>query len=144
MARVKVDLDPVTVKRTVASFRGFDKAVEDRVGNLLLQTGFSIQRDAKRAAPVMFGFLRASIYADYKRRELAVENWSSLEYAPFVEFGTGTKVSIPSGYESFASQFRRGPGVNREARPYLIPAFEYHGSRAIEAIDKIIERESKR
>lgn len=51
---------------------------------------------------------------------------SRLKYAPYVEFGTGGKVSIPAGYEDFAYEFI-GKGireVNLRPRPYLIPAFE--------------------
>ena len=51
---------------------------------------------------------------------------SRLKYAPYVEFGTGGTVNVPSGYEDFAIQFK-GKGIrkiNLRPRPYLIPAFE--------------------
>jgi hypothetical protein len=50
----------------------------------------------------------------------------SEDYAPFVEFGTGGMVVVPSGWEDFAIKFK-GKGirtVNAPARPYLIPSFE--------------------
>jgi HK97 gp10 family phage protein len=51
---------------------------------------------------------------------------SALKYAPYVEFGTGGLVSVPSGYEDFAIQFigKKIKKINLKARPYLIPAFE--------------------
>jgi hypothetical protein len=51
---------------------------------------------------------------------------SALKYAPYVEFGTGGEVSVPSGYEDFAIQFigKKIKKINLKARPYLIPAFE--------------------
>ena len=48
----------------------------------------------------------------------------SVNYAPFVEFGTGGKVNIPKGYEKTAEQFI-GKGIRQidlPARPFLIPA----------------------
>jgi hypothetical protein len=35
---------------------------------------------------------------------------SKLSYAPYIEFGTGGKVTIPAGYEQFASQFKGSKG----------------------------------
>ena len=35
---------------------------------------------------------------------------SKLPYAPYIEFGTGGKVTIPAGYEQFASQFKGSKG----------------------------------
>lgn len=151
MARgnISINLDPVSVSKTVQSFRQFDRRVQDRAWNAMLETGFMIERDAKgnlnhQTTSAAYGRLASSIRTNYRKAELWVENWSDVEYAPFVEFGTGTMVSIPPGYETFAAQFRRGPGVNRPAKPYLIPAFEYHSERLVRALDNIIERETRR
>lgn len=46
------------------------------------------------------------------------------EYAPYVEFGTGTRVKVPSELTAFASQYK-GDGikeVNLPARPFFYPA----------------------
>ena len=60
---------------------------------------------AKKLAPKNLGNLRNSIVAK-KVDDLNWELLASEIYAPFVEFGTGGKVDIPKGFESFAQQFK--------------------------------------
>jgi len=43
-------------------------------------------------------------------------------YSPYIEYGTGTKVDVPAGWEEFAMQFKKGDGVNIPAMPYFHPA----------------------
>jgi hypothetical protein len=141
---MKLNLDPVSVSRTISELDKFDRGVKSRGWQAILETGFLVERDAKDNAPVKTGRLKSSIRTNYSKSNFWVENWTNVEYAPFVEFGTGTKVSIPAGYQEFAAQFRRGPGVNRVAKPFIIPAFEYHSARLVRALDIIIERETRR
>ena len=71
-------------------------------------SALNIQTKAKRLAPVNFGQLRNSIYL----KEQNVKNGflftvgSNAKYAPYVEFGTGGKVSIPKGFEELAGGFK--------------------------------------
>lgn len=44
-------------------------------------------------------------------------------YAPYVEFGTGDGFSTDPSFVRYASQFKKGPGRNMAAQPYLTPAF---------------------
>ena len=68
-----------------------------------------IEKAAKREAPVNLGTLRQSIHAvSYAPLTHAVVSYAS--YAPYVEFGTGGKVSVPPGYEDFAMQYKGLPG----------------------------------
>lgn len=90
-----------------------------------------IVRRAVMFAPRIYGFLAGSIKAGAEREMgVTVEAGGTSSaggfvlYAPFVEFGTGKKVSIPSDLKDYASQFR-GKGireVNLHARPYFFPA----------------------
>jgi HK97 gp10 family phage protein len=41
-----------------------------------------------------------------KKDDLVSITYSEVDYAPYVEFGTKTKVDIPAGLESYASQFK--------------------------------------
>jgi HK97 gp10 family phage protein len=81
------------------------KDVSDEINSSAL----NIQKQAKRLAPVNFGKLRGSI-ALKKDSDLTYSVAAYASYAAYVEFGTGGKVSIPAGYESFASQFRGQKG----------------------------------
>ena len=68
-----------------------------------------IEKQAKRNAPVNLGTLRQSIHATSKDKLTHyVEVQAS--YGAYVEFGTGGKVSIPTGYETYASEFRGNKG----------------------------------
>jgi len=45
-----------------------------------------------------------------KKDDLVSITYSEVDYAPYVEFGTKTKVDIPAGLESYASQFKGKSG----------------------------------
>lgn len=71
-----------------------------------------IETKAKRNAPVNLGTLRQSIHSVSDTGGLTHRVIASASYAPYVEFGTGGKVSIPAGYENFAVQFKgKGSGT---------------------------------
>jgi HK97 gp10 family phage protein len=64
-----------------------------------------------------------------------------VSYAPYVEFGTGTKVNVPKGLENYASQFK-GKGikqVNLPARPFFFPAVEKNSKIFFERVKKLLE-----
>ena len=75
-------------------------------------SALNIQSNAKKNAPVNFGVLRNSIELKEELGDgkLIYTVGSKLSYAPYVEFGTGGKVTIPSGYENFAQQFKGKKG----------------------------------
>jgi HK97 gp10 family phage protein len=90
------------------------KTIEDNltkgVAEEISASTLKIERDAKRNAPVNLGTLRRSIHAESLLNGLTGKVIVDASYAPYVEFGTGGKVSIPSGYESFAMQYKGGKG----------------------------------
>ena len=101
------------------------KDTEDTTANEINNSAINIMRNAKRNVVVDNGFLRNSIsFEPLSKLTYTVE--AKAKYAPYVEFGTGWLVTIPSGYEQYAAIFK-GKGirkVNLRARPFLIPAFE--------------------
>jgi HK97 gp10 family phage protein len=71
-----------------------------------------IETKAKRNAPVNLGTLRQSIHSISDTGGLTHRVIASASYAPYVEFGTGGKVSVPAGYEDYALQFKgKGTGT---------------------------------
>ena len=101
---------------------GAEAAVEvDKTTELIVK---DIVADAKINAPKDMGKLAQSIY----EVALGESNYKVVvnkEYAAYVEFGTGTKVQVPSELYEMASKFK-GAGikeVNIQAQPYLYPAF---------------------
>lgn len=61
---------------------------------------------AKNASPANTGTLRQGIGSEKDSTiDLSYNVFSNAEYSAFVEFGTGSKVDIPSGLEEYAAQF---------------------------------------
>lgn len=85
------------------------------------KSAYKIANDAKREAPLDTGMLKQSIVVELKDYNASIT--ANADYAAFQEFGTGTKVSVPDGFEYLASPFKRGNKRNMKAQPYLIPAF---------------------
>jgi HK97 gp10 family phage protein len=90
----------------------FNAKVQQDVKDEVNASALNIQSGAKRLAPVNFGQLRNSIYLKEKSNDkgYVFSVGSSASYAPYVEFGTGGKVSIPAGFEELASGFKGKKG----------------------------------
>ena len=100
--------------------------VREEVKAVVNEAALNIQRKAKRRTPVDTGRLRASIHVKHFNNGLASEVGSDVEYAPYVEFGTGGFVEVPQGAQDYANQFRGKHPANpgQHAQPYLYPAWE--------------------
>jgi HK97 gp10 family phage protein len=109
---------------SVAGIKGIEKAIENIESKLrtdvsleLAASAAKIAKDAKRNAPKNLGTLAQSItFAGMVNSQGAAwEVFSTANYAPYVEFGTGGKVSIPAGFETFAAQYKgRKEGTMKE------------------------------
>ena len=110
------------------------------------RSAINIEREAKNACPVDDQILRPSIRKKVTATELGrvleAEVGTRVEYAPFVEFGTGSGVSIPAGQEEFAMQFKGKTGRvrNYPARPFLFPAWERERPKFINAMEAILSK----
>lgn len=84
-----------------------------------------VQGDAKLLAPVDTGRLRNSIQAETKEigGKVVGRIFTNLEYAPYVEFGTGQRgEASPSPPKSPDDLYYRQDWVGMEAQPYMYPA----------------------
>lgn len=114
--------------------------------------GGKVERYAKALCPVDTGALRNSITHQVEDDEVAVG--SNMQYAPYIELGTGKHYTPPPGwmesnaprgsgrpepwvYKGADGQFHRGYYI--KARPYLRPAVENH----ISDFEEIITEEMK-
>lgn len=119
---IKIDQnDLLKLKNKLDKMRTFESKT---VSNELGKTGLEIVRLAKRAAPVDKGALKQSISA--QRSGKSVNIVAAVNYAPYIEFGTGGSVDLTDMVElgipeSYAAQFK-GKGireVNLPARPFF-------------------------
>lgn len=106
--------------------------IEDAADTIVLK--------AVSRAPVDLGVLRQSIGNEPRNGGFNYIIFVSAEYAPYIEFGTGIKVNVPSELTNYAKQFI-GKGerqVNLPARPFLFPAYFEERKKLIEDLKKSI------
>jgi len=117
----------------------YDKILTKDLSNEINASALKIQSDAKKLAPVDMGYLRNSIVLDGQSGGLTFDVAAKMPYAPYVEFGTGGKVSIPVGYEEYAAQFKGKRKVaGMRAQPFLIPSFQMEVPKLLNRLNKIL------
>ena len=106
-------LDISGVKQIQKAIEQMDKRSVEVLSKELKASALNIQKAAKRMAPGFDGKLRQSINVDISN-DLFKSVFSTVRYAPYVEFGTKKKAMtdpVHKGWESYAAQFRgKGKG----------------------------------
>jgi len=74
----------------------------------------TIHSDAVSKVPVDLGSLKQSGNFEFEKEGLKGKVFFSSFHAGFVEFGTGTKVEIPQGWQDEAGKFKSQSGGNWE------------------------------
>jgi len=88
---------------------------------------FMIERDAKILCPVDRGDLRAKITEEIDKDKLEGRAGTNVEYAPYVEFGTGIHAEEGKGRQTpWVYKTKRGWFFTHGnvPQPYLRPAYE--------------------
>ena len=104
----------------------------------------NIEGKAKGRAPVDTGKLKQSIYHKMDYQKAVGQVGATEDYAPYIEFGTGGNVAIPNGFDELAGQFK-GKGkrkINRNPKPFLIPAFLEETQNLKEETKRVIKKYS--
>jgi HK97 gp10 family phage protein len=96
------------IERIEKAIKDKEKALVDGVQAELKASALTIEKGAKRNAPVNFGRLRQSITSDTNGLSVSVD--VEAHYAPYVEFGTGGRVNT-QGFDDVANRFKgKGKG----------------------------------
>ena len=122
--------------------KNFGKDSEEIVKEELTVSLDQIYNQALRDAPADMGGgggIRGSAYKD--QRGLEGEVGFKNQYAPYVEFGTGTEVQIPLGLEDYAMTFYVNGKGRLPARPFLFPAWFKEQREFMKRIKEAIDRE---
>lgn len=122
LKQLESKLDKLSDKRT------YEKA--------LGQSALIVESDAKRRAPVDTGILRNSIHTKVHTSELKATIGTPIEYAPYVEYGTGIKG------QGSSSGSTRGSGM--APQPYLGPALRANRTKVQEHFQRVVEKELKK
>lgn len=127
----------IKVKQNKSFFTDFAKKYKEEYVEILTETIQNIETEAISSAPVDLGILRSSINGEVDGLNGAVG--TPMRYAPYLEFGTGGLVDVPTGLEDYAIKFK-GSGikqVNIPPRAYLIPAFKKHTAIMLTELEKL-------
>jgi len=136
------------VDRLKRELAAYEIAKQSGVTKALNMTGLDIQRRATKLSPVNKkigkggGILKNANFVEFAsngKQILSVGN--SVEYAAYQEFGTGSNVKVPKGYEAVASKHKGSGGrnPNLEPQPFLIPAIELSKEKLTERIKKLFK-----
>lgn len=108
MIRVKV----TGIRQAQSALHKLGEEKVRKVRDAVHGSALRIQEDARRNAPVHFGRLRSDIQfgTSQGRDSFEAQVYNTVEYAPFVEFGTKSKVEVPEELTLYAQQFRGGKG----------------------------------
>ena len=98
----------VTIKglsSTISELRKFGEKAEKLINAETQAIAFQIEADAKKLAPKNFGKLAQSISHLEVKPALYKVTVNEL-YGAYMEFGTGTKVSVPAEFADMAATFK--------------------------------------
>lgn len=107
-----------------------------------------VEASAKANCPVDDGRLRSSITHELQSTELQGKVGTNLEYAPYVEFGTGIFASegngrgTPWSYQDSNGEWHNT--VGQHPQPFLHPAFENNKEKVIKDIRDSVQQELRR
>lgn len=97
----------------LSELRSFGKDVEKIIDGVTQEIAFQIEEDAKTKAPKNFGKLAQSI-SNAKVKESQYKVTVNEFYGAYMEFGTGTKVSVPAEFADMAKTFQGKTGKTFE------------------------------
>jgi HK97 gp10 family phage protein len=117
-------------KQSLNAFYKYLKNLEDDVADYVRaeveDSMLAIESEAANNVAVNTGALKNSIQSmpiKVSKNQITGGVEVGAAYAPYVEFGTGTRVKVPSELSDFAAQYK-GDGikeVNLPARPFFYP-----------------------
>lgn len=121
------------------------KQMEEKLGTKQIKQNMEkacaiLERAAKQKAPKGTGELRRSITSEVRDGGSSIEGtvFTPLEYAPYVEYGTGLfaeqggRKDVPWSYKDDRGQWHTTSGMHPQ--PYMRPALDESRTQIIEAL----------
>ena len=117
-----------------------DVADVDTISNALSKACLLVERSAKQKAPKGTGELRRSITSEVREEggEIVGVVYTPLEYAPYVEYGTGLfaenggRTDVPWNYKDEKGEWHSTSGM--KPRPYMRPALDENREEIIKIL----------
>jgi HK97 gp10 family phage protein len=139
-----INFNQKSINDLLKQLKGKEKDVLDMVRAEVEDALLKIESEAVSNVAVDTGTLKQSIQSTpVKQTKTTVRGGVEVgaDYAAYVEFGTGTKVKVPSELQKFAQQFK-GKGikeVNLPARPFFYPEFFKQTNDLPKSIEKTLQ-----
>lgn len=150
----------VKIKNADRLLKKFNKVGNMNLKSVITDCTLLVEAQAKLLCPVDKGDLRGSIHPEVKEVEKTIYGrvYTSKEYAPYVEFGTGPKGSGTYPYEikGFTLKYRGTkwcyPSTDEDgntvfiwtrgqkAQPFMYPALELNKKKIQKKIDDAIKQ----
>ena len=110
---ITADVNKKDLVRVLNKLESASKEIRTKGEIEIERSARKIEAQAKRNAPTgASNRLKTSI--DVRGSKLEREVYTDVKYAPYVEFGTKSKVEIPPGLEGYAMQFKGNRGGSFE------------------------------
>lgn len=127
-----------------ACISAIDELAEiDGLEEAIQQSCALVERSAKEKAPKRTGALRASITSEVSGTRGEV--YTSLEYAPYVEFGTGIfaesggRTDVPWWYKDASGNWHSTSG--QKPQPYMRPALDENRDRIMQLLKECLSND---
>jgi bacteriophage protein of unknown function (DUF646) len=134
----------VSVSTSIINSRNLS-SVNDALAAGVSKAAMLVQGSAKNKAPVDSGALRQSIRADKAKiqgESVTATVSTNLEYAPYVEFGTGSRGQSTNTNTEVEVSYRSDWRGNK-AQPFLWPALRENRNNSIKIIREEVRKAVK-
>lgn len=134
----------VSVSTSIANSRNLN-SINDALISGVSKAALLVQGSAKNKAPVDSGTLRQSIRADKAKNQggnVTAAVSTNLEYAPYVEFGTGSRGQSTNTNTEVEVSYRSDWRGNK-AQPFLWPALRENRNNSIKIIREEVRKAVK-
>lgn len=147
MAKISVEVK--NIDRLYRKIQSMDSRASSGVEKALMKGAVKVAGDAKKNltsnGSVDSGLLRASIHATRAKTssgEVAARVGTSVEYAPYVEFGTGARGASTNKNTEVSVSYKSG-WLGQVAKPFLWPALRANRETIRQFIAQEISKISK-
>lgn len=138
MAKFRVKVSGDLAKQ----FKGLEKKLTQTLQDELYAAALDIETESKRLVPVDTGVLKNSSGVRVDNLKFTV--FYGAKYAPYIEYGTITRVNVPPEMQDNAILFK-GSGIRKtggiHARPFLYPAYKSVTKELPTKVDKALQSE---
>ena len=141
----KVNFELKGADKIIKKLSKISKQAYIDVDGATLNTASEIVKDAKILAPKDTGKLAQSIAYQKLGNEIAYRIYAGAKYAPYMEFGTGGLVNVPTELKDLAIRFK-GKGIrkiNLMPQPFMYPSYVVNKQYYIEDLKSLLKKYGK-